>query len=72
MEKSKMIWIATKYFSKGYSEDQMRYGDDCYHLEGEEGEKKEQIKDQIVDYMDEIKSIGTIAFYEKYKEYKLF
>jgi hypothetical protein len=69
MEKSKMIWIATKYFSKGYSEDQMRYGDDCYHLEGEEGEK---VKDQIVDYMDEIKSIGTIAFYEKYKEYKLF
>lgn len=69
MEKSEMLWIATRCIEKGYSKEQMRYGDDCYHLSGEEGRK---IKDQIAEYMNEIKEIGRLAFYEKYKEFKLF
>ena len=64
-----MLWIASKYNGKGYSVEQMRDGDDCYHLKGEKGRK---IKDEIAKYMEEIEDIGRIAFYEKYKEYKLY
>ena len=34
-----MLFIATKYAMKGYSQSQMRDGDDCYHLKGDEGEE---------------------------------
>ncbi len=64
-----MLWIATRYNGKGYSQEQMRDGDDCYHLSGEEGNK---IKDEICEYMEEMDNIGRIAFYEKYKEYNLY
>ena len=69
MEKSEMLYIATKYKQKGYSKEEMRYGDDCYELSGEEGRK---IKDEIAEYMDEYEAIGRIAFYEKYSEFTLF
>lgn len=69
MEKAQMIYIASRYKGKGYSYEQMRDGDDCYHLSGEEGDK---IKEQIGEYMDEYEDIGRIAFYEKYKEFKLY
>lgn len=69
MEKQKMIWIASKYTAKGYSQEQMRDGDDCYELNGEEGRA---IKDTIAEYMEEIVDVGRIAFYEKYKEFKLY
>jgi hypothetical protein len=69
MEKSEMLWIATKYKGKGYSQEQMRDGDDCYELSGKEGRR---IKDEIADYMDEFEDIGRIAFYEKYKDFKLY
>jgi len=63
------LWIASKYKVKGYSQEEMRYGDDCYHLSGENGNR---IKDQISEYMEEMDDIGRIAFYEKYKEFKLY
>lgn len=69
MGKSEMLWIASKYIGKGYSQEQMRDGDDCYELSGEEGRK---IKDEIAEYMEELQDIGRIEFYEKYKEYKLY
>lgn len=69
MEKSEMLWIASRYKGKGYSQEQMRDGDECYHLSGEEGE---QIKDKIADYMDEYEYIGRVAFYEKYEDFKLY
>ena len=69
MDKQEMLWIASKYNAKGYSQEQMRDGDDCYELKGQEGEI---IKDQIAEYMEEMDDIGRIAFYEKYKEYKLY
>ena len=69
MEKKEMLWIASKYQGKGYSQEQMRDGDDCYHLSGEEGRK---IKYEIADYMNEYEDMGRIAFYEKYKEFKLY
>ena len=69
MKKQEMLWIASKYNGKGYSQEQMRDGDDCYELSGEEGRV---IKDQIAEFMEEIEDIGRISFYEKYKEYKLY
>ena len=64
-----MLWIATKYNGKGYSQEDMRWGDDCYELSGEEGDR---IKDEIAEYMEEMDDIGRIAFYEKYKEFNLY
>ena len=64
-----MLFIATKYVSKGYSFEDMCYGDDCYHLSGYEGK---EIKDEICGYMTELEDIGKVAFYEKYKDFKLY
>lgn len=64
MEKSEMLWIASKYFAKGYSKDQLQYGDDLYG--------KEKFTDDVWEYVEECKEIGTTAFYEKYKDFKLY
>ena len=69
MSKDEMLYIASKYVSKGYSIDQMRDGDDCYNLTGEDGEV---IKDEIAEYMEELYNMGRISFYEKYKQFKLY
>lgn len=65
MEKSEMLWIASKYKQKGYSFEQMLYGDDMY-------EATEEEKDIVGEYMTEYEDIGRVAFYEKYKEFKLY
>ena len=65
MEKSEMLRIASKYKVKGYSFEQMCYGDDMYNATEEE-------KDQVGDFMTEYEDIGRVAFYEKYKEFKLY
>ena len=64
MEKEEMLWIASKYADKGYDFEQMKYGDDLYG--------KEQFADEVWEYVTECKQIGTDAFYEKYKEFKLY
>ena len=64
MEKSEMIWIASKYASKKYDFEQMKYGDDLYG--------KEKHADEIWEYVEEYEEIGSLAFREKYKEYKLY
>jgi len=64
LDKSELIWIASKMHSKGYSGDDIRYSDD---LNGNEDQF-----DDVNNYMDELNAIGEIAFYEKYKEYKLY
>ena len=65
MEKEEMLWIASKYKQKGYSYEDMLYGDDTYDATSEE-------KDEIGEYMTEYSDIGRIAFYEKYKDFKLY
>jgi len=69
MTQKEKLFIASKYVSKGYSQDDMRYGDDCYELTGAEGRA---IKDEIAEYMSEMQEIGRTAFYEKYKAFKLY
>ena len=59
-----MIWIASKYADKGYNYEQLKYGDD---LNG-----RESFADEVWEYVNEYKEIGSIAFREKYKEFKLF
>lgn len=64
MEKEEMIFIASKYAEKGYGFEQLKYGDDLYG--------KEHLADEVWEYVVEYKSIGSIAFREKYKEFKLY
>lgn len=59
-----MLFIASKMVEKGYSFEDMRYGDD---LNG-----REQYADEVGEFMSEMKEIGRAAFYEKYKEFKLY
>jgi len=69
MTEEEMLFIATKYWGKGYSCEDMCYGDDIYHLKGDEAA---EVKDKIRDYMAEIDEIGRKAFYSKYKNFKLY
>lgn len=64
MKKSEMIWIASKYAEKGYNFEQLKYGDDLYG--------NESFAYEVWEYVVEYKEIGSIAFKEKYKEYKLY
>lgn len=64
MTKEEMLWIASKYANKGYDFEQMKYGDDLYG--------KEELADEVWEYVVECKEIGTTEFYEKYKEFKLY
>ena len=65
MTNEELLWVASKYKQKGYSYEDMCYGDDMY-------EATEEEKDMVGEYMTEYEDIGRNAFYEKYKEYKLY
>lgn len=64
MEKKVMIWIASKYAEKGKNFHDLKYGDDLYG--------KEVLAEEIWQYVEEYKQYGSIAFREKYKEFKLY
>ena len=64
LKKAELIWIASKMFAKGYSGDDVRYSDDLYGNEDQ--------FDEVNEYMNELSKFGQIAFYEKYKEFKLY
>ena len=70
MTKAEKIYIGSKYAEKGYSHEQLSYGDDLYHLDG--CYYKEAILDEIWDYVIEYEDYGSIAFREKYKEFRLY
>lgn len=70
MKTATKIWLASKYASKGWDYETLLYGDDLYHLDREP--EKEGIADEIWQYVNEYKSIGSIAFGEKYNQYKLY
>ena len=59
-----MLLIATESFEKGYDYEQTKYGDDLYG--------KENMIDDVWVYYTELKEIGRRAFYEKYKDFKLY
>jgi len=64
MENADKIWIASKYAEKGYGYEQLKYSDDLYG--------QEDLADEVYDYMLEYKEIGSRAFREKYKDFKLY
>lgn len=64
MEESEKLYLASKYFEKGYSYDQLYYGDDLYG--------RESFADEIWDIVIEIQDIGRLDFKDKYKDYKLY
>jgi len=64
LEKADLIWIASKMFAKGYDEDEVYFSDDLYGNEDQ--------SDAVFEYMEELSETGRIAFYEKYKEFKLY
>ncbi len=66
MELSEKLWIASKYAEKGYGYEDLKYGDDLYN------EEDDNLVDEIWDYVEEYKAIGSIAFREKYSDYKLY
>ena len=59
-----MIYIASKYAEKGYDYETMMYGDDLYG--------KEHLADEVWEFVEEYKEIGSMAFKEKYSEYKTY
>ena len=69
MTKERKIWIASKFAEKGYDYGDLWYSDSLYELEGEE---KEIVAGEIWEYVEEYKDYGSIAFEEKYKDYKLY
>lgn len=64
MEKKDLIYLATKAHSKRWGYEKLKYSDDLYD--------NEQCVDDVWPFVEEIESIGTIAFREKYKDYELF
>lgn len=59
-----MLWIATWADYKNLDYEQLHY---CDYMNGHE-----DLTDEVWEFVTELKEIGRIAFYEKYKEYKLY
>lgn len=64
MEKSEMIYIASKAFEKGIDYETLHYSDD---MNG-----RENFTEEVYAYVEECMDIGRKAWREKYKEYKLY
>lgn len=64
MTQAEIIYLASKAFDKGWDFETLKYGDDLY--------EKEQYADDVWEYVDELHEEGRVAFYEKYKEFKLY
>lgn len=66
MQKSDMIWLASKAVAKKWDFETLKYSDDLYTKD------YLSIADEVWEYVEECEKIGTTAFYEKYKEFKLY
>lgn len=64
MEESEKIWIASIAIAKQYGYETLKYSDYMYG--------NEEFIDDVWDYVKECANGGQIAFYEKYKEFKLY
>lgn len=64
MTQQELITAATYAIMKGYDYETMKYGDTMYG--------KEKHIDEVWEYVNECKEIGTIAFKEKYKEFTMY
>ncbi len=64
MELTEKIWIASVAVSKNMNYEDLKYSDYLYG--------NEDLIDDVWNFVEECKEAGTKAFYEKYKEYKLY
>jgi len=64
MKKEDQIWLATLAIHKGYDFETLKYSDYLYHDEDK--------ADDVWEYVEEHRKIGSAAFEEKYKDIKLF
>ncbi len=64
MELKDKIWLASKCAEKGWDYETLKYGDDLYGHEND--------TDDVWEFVEEYKNIGSVAFKEKYKEYELY
>lgn len=64
MEISEMVWIASVAIAKNYDYETLKYSDYLYG--------KEDDIDEVWEYVTECREDGRTAFYEAYKQYKLF
>lgn len=64
MKKAELIYLATKAVGKGYDYEKMIYSDDLYG--------KEKHTDEVWEYVEELETIGSLAFREKYKDFKMY
>jgi hypothetical protein len=62
---NQLVWLATWKNHKGLSCDDFRYCDNAYDLSADGRQK-------VYDLEDELKASGSIAFREKYKQFKMF
>ena len=59
-----MIYLASKAADKGTDYDSLKYGDDLHG--------REKYAHTIWQYVEDYKEMGSTAFREKYKEYKMY
>lgn len=64
MDQQEMLFIATKAISKKWDYETMKYSDDLYDYES--------LAEEVWEYVEECEEIGTAAFREKYKDFKLY
>jgi len=64
MTQAEIIWIASVSAAKKMDYETLKYSDYLYG--------KETFAEQVWQYVEEYENIGKIAFYEKYKEFKLY
>lgn len=63
LTEEELIYKATYAIAKGLDYEKLQYSDDMYGHEDE--------TDEVWEYVVECEEIGTIAFKEKYKNFKL-
>jgi len=64
MNKEEILWTASIAFAKNISCEDLKYSDYMYG--------KEDLTDRVWEYVEEIKQFGRVAFYDKYKEFRLY
>jgi len=64
MTQERILYIATWAWYKGYDYETLSY---CDYMNGYSG-----YLDEVWGYIEELNDYGRIAFYEKYKEFKLY
>ena len=64
MEKAELVYLATIADGKNYDYETMMYSDYMYG--------KEKYIEEVWEFVEELQTYGSLAFREKYKDYKMY